>query len=196
MRTDLPLVYVTGFEPFAGHARNPSGELALELAAAPAPGLALHACVLPVSLERAPRAFDAGLAAAGATPVLVLALGVHLGAQLRIEARARALLDSAKRDEDGALAAGCRAPGPAEERCSLDLGLAVVALERELPGRVLVSEDAGGFVCERLYHHALGRAQQCAAQALFVHVPRVELLPLADQARALRAMLLALVPRF
>lgn len=189
-----PLVYLTGFEPFAGHARNPSGELALALSAAPPQRLALLARVLPVSLERAPRAFDEGLAHAPRAPALILALGVHLGPELRLETRARASLGSNKRDEDGALAAGWLAPGPDERRCALALETAALALERAAPGRVCVSEDAGGFVCERLYHHALGRAQECGAAALFLHVPRVELMPLDEQAQAVRALLLELVP--
>jgi len=190
-----PLVYLTGFEPFAGHARNPSGELALALAATPPSRVELRARVLPVSLERAPRAFDEGLAEAPRAPDLLLALGVHLGAELRIEARARALLGSSKRDEDGALAEGWRAAGPDELRSSLDLEAVAAALERESPGRVRVSEDAGGFVCERLYHHALGRARERGVPALFVHVPRAELMPLGEQERALRALLIELVLR-
>src|SRR5262245_26864766 len=83
-----PLVFVSGFGPFETVGLNPSGEIALALAASPPAGTGVRAVVLPVSFARAPETWDAAfaeLAGQGRRPDLVVALGVAKRPGFRLE---------------------------------------------------------------------------------------------------------------
>ncbi|MEM7309823.1 MAG: hypothetical protein AAF682_24315 [Planctomycetota bacterium] len=166
-----PLLLLTGFEPFLDVAINPSGELARELIADPPAGLRLAGGVLPVSIERVPAAYDALVAAAGEAPAALVSLGVQRESYFRLERRARAALTSDKRDNDGRLASGTVLEGAADLETTLALEPLADALRAAGAGDVRLSDDAGGYVCERTYHHVLRRAEEAGVPGLFLHIP-------------------------
>jgi pyroglutamyl-peptidase len=185
-------VLVSGFGPFESFERNPSGAVAEALAAEPPAGVRVIAGVLPVSFARAPRTLDELLQQAGAEPPeLLLGLGVQRKAGFRLERRARPRLKLVPRpDVDG------RSPGEfSRDEDYLETGLALEPLlgelERRGVGEAGISVDAGGFVCEWVYHHLLVRARERGARALFVHVPPEHFTPLARQIEIVRAVLQA-----
>jgi pyroglutamyl-peptidase len=185
-----PLLLLTGFEPFLEVVDNPSGRVVERLLAAPPDGLRLAGGVLPVSIARVPDAFDALLAAAPAPPDAIVSLGVHRDPLFQLERRARAALSSAKRDNDGRLANGVMLAGAAVLETSFELEELARAL-RAGGADVRLSDDAGGFVCERAYHHALTRAAELGIPAVFLHVPRLDAVPLDVQEGAMAALLVA-----
>lgn len=184
------LLFVTGFGPFFRVTRNASGEVARALAAAPPPGWDVVAHELPVTFAGAPPALEAALdALAPRIPDLLLALGVHREGWFRLERRARPRLDSAKPDNDGVYAAALGPVGERELATPLDLAALAERLRRAGAAEARVSEDAGGFVCERAYLAALEAGRRRGFPALFLHVPPAERLDPAEQAAILRRFL-------
>lgn len=183
---------VTGFGPFEAVRENPSGALARRLAAEPPAGWRIAAEELPVSFERAPAALDRLLAGLAAPPELLLGLGVHREEGYRLERRARGRPPAVTRpDVDGR----SNFEVPAGEG-TLASPLPLEALVETLAAEGLrVSEDAGGYVCERVYHRLLVHAGERGVPALFVHVPPLERAALAEQERTLRALFAALAAR-
>lgn len=172
-----PLILVSGFGPFLDVERNPSGELALALAENPPLAAEVNGFVLPVSIERSAQEFDAHLAEQPGRALFQLCLGVHRGDYYRIERRARAQLRSERPDIDGVMAASVLLPGPSQLDCSFDCERLSRSLGSAGGKEVRVSEDAGGYVCERIYHHALSRE----VPALFLHVPPLRCASLEQQ---------------
>jgi pyrrolidone-carboxylate peptidase len=185
---------VTGFGPFESYGVNPSAEVALALARRPPTGLTVVAGVLPASFERAPRAWDELYDGLKGRPELVLALGVLRAGDrgFRIEAAAGPELVLVPRpDVDGRMPAEFSRPGP-----TLTSAVDVDALQRRLVERGVhearCSRSAGGYVCERLYHHVLARSREHGVRALFVHVPPLSATPLERQVEVVGLALEAL----
>lgn len=185
-------VGVTGFGSFVGVPRNPSEELASALAAEPPLGVEVRHCILPVTLAGSARELDRWLDGQATPPRALLALGVHDGPAFRLERRAGARLHSEKRDNDGVLADGVVLPGADELFTSLDLAELASVLRGGGAAETLVSEDAGGFVCERVYHRTLTRGQASGVPSLFLHVPPLDLVPFDAQLPPVRALVAAL----
>ena len=185
-----PLVLVTGFGPFLDAVRNPSGEIARALGESPPAGIDIASTVLPVSFVQVPTALEAVLAGLlPRVPDLLLGLGLHREPGLRLEARARSTLTSAKPDVDGAFAASLGALAGGELRTALDLEPLAAALRAAGAGDVRVSEDAGGYVCERTYHALLTAGARSSSPALFLHVPSADHIEPERQAALVRAWL-------
>jgi pyroglutamyl-peptidase len=187
-----PLVLLTGFGPFETFAANPSALVAERVAAAPPPGLRVRASVLPVSFERAPSAWDAALEEAGA-PALLLALGVAQEPGFRFERHGGPRLKVVPRpDVDGRSAGEFSRPGP-----PLVTRVAVDDLVARLRARgvadAFVSESAGGYVCERIYHHVLARGAALGVPGLFLHLPPESETPIERQAEVVGWVLEELV---
>ena len=192
-------VLVTGFEPFLDVALNPSGELARlldgqRIEAAKSVSIDVLGRVLPVAYQDAPRAFDAALDACAAPPALVLCLGVHRGQEFRLELRAGKRFGSEKPDNEGQFGTTVPLDGPEWRRSPLDVeGVCVRALERAGAPKIVVSEDAGGFLCERVYRAALDRGDALGIPALFLHVPPADTLAVASQLEVVTGLLRSLV---
>jgi pyroglutamyl-peptidase len=183
---DDAILLLTGFGPFAGVPDNPSGRAAEALTAE----RGVHSAVLPVSFRGAPRAFDAALARlAPAVPVALVGLGVHRGAEFRLERRACRPLRSLQPDLEGVCAAAVALEGPGELCTGVDLE--ALAGELRLAGArsVRISDDAGGYVCERLYRHALETGARLGIPAVFLHVPPCAAVPLEFQIPVVRALI-------
>lgn len=191
-----PLVLVTGFGPFLDVSHNPSGEIALALAQAPPAGIAVEARVLPVSFHGAPAGLEAALEGLRPRiPDVMLGLGLHRESWLRLESRARATMASPKRDLEGRLGVELGSLPGGELRSALDLAALGQELRAAGADDVRLSDDAGGYVCERTYRATLEAGARLARPALFLHVPSAEHVPVARQTEVLRAWLPALVRR-
>ncbi len=179
-------VLITGFGAFGEVVFNPSGAVAQALAHHPPRGWRVSAAVLPVTFAGAPLAVDRALSLVDGPVDLLLGLGVHPGHTFRIERRARAAFSSMRVDTDQALHQNT--PG-APLTTSLDVAVFAQALQRAGAGAVVVSDDAGQYVCERTYHHLLSNTRTTPRCALFVHVPPEISLPHTVQAQVMRVFL-------
>ena len=165
-------VLVTGFEPFAGSAVNPSQRLVEELAAQPPAGVELATAVLPVAYARAAEALRAAVRAA--EPDVVVCFGQADGRPgISVERFALNLDDAANVDNDGATSGAAVDPeGPAAYRSTLPVDEIVAAL-RAAGIPAAASRDAGGFLCNHVFY-ALMRVlelERPGAVGGFVHVP-------------------------
>ena len=189
----MSTLLLTGFEPFLDVTLNPSGEVARRLDGADlGGGVRVMGRELPVAFERAPDELEAALRQAGGGVHAIVSLGVHRGAAFRLEARARAVFESEQPDNDGRRGASVRLPGPAERRTSLDLERCERWLRAAGADEVVHSDDAGGYLCERIYRAGLDAAARLDVPALFLHVPPVEHLGVAEQERVVSGFLRAL----
>ena len=181
---------ITGFGPFEEVLENPAGRLALRLEAHPPAGWAVRARELPVSFRRGPMALDELLDGLSAHPDLLLALGAHEDPGFRLErgARGSATGRPGRTDVDGVPAT--ELPGePGDYRSSLPVDQLASALRERTGVAAWVSDDAGGYVCERVYHRLLRRGKKEGTPALFMHVPPFEHASPERQERVLHALL-------
>jgi pyroglutamyl-peptidase len=193
MTRRLPLVLVSGFGPFEKVSLNPSGEIARALEAEPPAGLRVASRVLPASFERGPAGWDEFLQS-NPVPALCLALGVAKRPGFRLERYAGPQLKvGPRRDVDGRLGADFSRRGP-----RLETGVALSPLLAALRARglehVRISNTAGGYVCERVYHHLLLRAAERRVPGLFIHVPPLRFTRLRRQIQVVRWALEHLFP--
>ena len=192
-----PYVFLTGFGPFLDVELNPSGELAGALDGASFDGAQVSAVVLPVAFDEVAPAYRGALAAlaahGGERPLALLSMGVHREAWFRLERRARPQLTSTKPDTGGRSAAELGPLGDTELHTGLDLDALAAALERGGAREVGLSDDAGGYVCERTYYEVLERAAELGVPGLFLHVPPADLVPIAEQRGPVESLLRELV---
>ncbi len=188
-----PLVLVTGFGPYEEVTSNPSGAIAAALCDRPPAGVRVVGGELPVSFVRSAQALDELLEACPRPPDVLLALGLKKrGDGFDLESRARPGLDPSRADNDGSAGDVLDLSERGELATSLDLARLSSVLVAAGAPRVAVSRDAGGYVCERIYHHVLSRAEDLGAAGLFLHVPPESVFPIASQVEAVRALVAAL----
>lgn len=178
------MILVTGFEPFGGLARNPSGEVAQALA-----GGDVSAAVLPVDYA----AIGPRLAELLAEPWdAVVLTGVAVGRPaVNLERVAINFRDPARADNAGAVPDGPLVPGgPAAyfstlplERLRDDLAAAGLPVEFSL--------TAGAYLCNAGFYLARHALEARGVPCGFVHLPptpdlalAATPLPLDDQIRA------------
>ncbi|QCR18275.1 pyroglutamyl-peptidase I [Agrococcus sp. SGAir0287] len=161
-------ILVTGFEPFGGDPENASREAVLRLASHAAAGDEVVTGVLPVAFATAPLALRALVDAHA--PDAVLAVGEAGGrAVVTPERHGRNRMDARIPDERGDQPRGAAIDDGAPARpATLDVDLLVAAI-REAGVPAEASEDAGGFVCNRIAVEVAG----LGVPAAFVHVPAV-----------------------
>ena len=183
---------VTGFGPFEERRFNPSRAIAAALARDPPPGVRVRSHELPVSFVRAPRAVERFVDRhARSRPVLLLGLGLQKQGGFRFETCARGRTSTERTDNDGVAGASLAGrTGP-----TLRTGMDVRALARLLRAsgarKVRVSDDAGGYVCERTYRALLEAGRKHGIDAVFLHVPPARCVRTSTQVRFVRAMLAA-----
>ncbi|MFT7679847.1 MAG: pyroglutamyl-peptidase [Planctomycetota bacterium] len=179
-----PFLLVTGFGAFEAVETNPSGAIASSLDARP-DVLGLE---IPVSFTRGPAAMDQALASLPAPPAGILSIGVHPGPEFRLERRARSGLSSERPDNDGDLGSSLGWSG-ADLATTLDLEAMLKVLHGPAAQpSARLSDDAGRYVCECIYRHALTRGNELGIPALFLHVPPLESLALASQRSVVEAL--------
>jgi len=184
----LPLVLVTGFGPFADDADNPSRVVAMALERDPPPGVRVRARELPVTFAGAPLEVAAFSAEArDERPALLLGLGVQRDAYFRFETCARGRFDPSRADNEGATGAGIDLGPTLTTRADVERLAAI--LRESGASDVRVSNDAGGYVCERTYRALLEAGDRIDAPAVFLHVPPARAVDSREQTRVVRALL-------
>lgn len=163
---------ITGFGPFPGVPRNPSGLLATRIARDPRwrrLGWRIKGRAFPTDYARV-AAEIADLAEK--PPRFVLMLGVAARSKaLRVEMVARNRSSLTARDVSGwrvkrrALEAGAAASRPGRHA-----GPALVQALRDGGVKAGISRDAGRYVCNASYWWMLG-AMQRSTRVVFVHIP-------------------------
>ena len=169
-------VLVSGFEPFAGAASNPSGDVVRRLAASGHPGVDMVTVVLPVAFAASGERLAAAIVQH--RPDVVIALGVAEGRVGITPERVAINLDDA-RIADNAGAQPNDEPiepgGPDGRFTGLPVKAIVDALRQQaLPASVSLS--AGSYVCNHVFYVLQALAEQRERQGRplrsgFVHVP-------------------------
>jgi len=173
-------VLITGFEPFAGEAVNPSWEVARALDGRRIAGHRLVARQLPCSFAGALVALDQALHGLPTPPRLVLALGLAGNrSAVSIERIAINVIDARIADNAGAQPVDepVVLGGPAAYFSRLPIKAIAAGLQQAgLPAEI--SQTAGTFVCNQVFYGLLHRLQLMPAlRGGFIHLP-----PLPEQA--------------
>ena len=184
------LILLTAFGPFPGVERNPSREVAAALEREPPRDARILSRELPVTFRGVPSAIDAFLADhARERPAALVGLGVQRRASFRLERRARGRYDSERPDNDGFAPAQLALDLGSELTTRVDLERLAEGLRSAGAPAVEISDDAGGYVCERTYHQLLLRGEELDLPTVFLHVPPVAAMDPAEQVPYVRAML-------
>lgn len=190
---NAPLAIVTGFGPFLSVPANPSQKVAKILQSEPPAEAEVRALELPVSFTSSKDCLDRFLAELPRPPKVLLGLGAHRNGFFRLESRARPVLDSVKPDNDGRFAAEVSPLGERELRTSFELERFATCLAAPELEPVVISNEAGGYVCELTYYALLEAAERFGIPALFLHVPPSEFMKPERQATYVRALLAELI---
>lgn len=167
-------VIVSGFGPFLQNAQNPSDAIARSLDGAALGRLEMVAeTPLPVVYADAAKQVLARASREEADALLCLGLAAKERG-LRIERSAKNRSTSLDADARGEVRAGRLAIDGEDD--VLETSIDADAFARALHERgvaAIVSEDAGGYVCNDLYFRLLhaGRTGRGPRRVLFVHVP-------------------------
>jgi pyroglutamyl-peptidase len=164
-------ILITGFEPFAGLAYNPSAEIAQTLDGRDIGGARVIGRLLPVDYARYREALAALLDEHA--PDLYIGFGLATGEDMiRIERFGVNLADFDIPDNAGARHVGRRIEpeGPDARAATLPCAeIRAALLEAGIPARL--SNSAGSYLCNATLYSALGL---CAAQQVpcgFIHLP-------------------------
>ncbi len=184
-----PLFLVTGFGAFEDVTENASARIVERLLAEPPSGIELCGRVLPVSFVRSAQAIDEALRALlPRRPDLLFSMGVCPGGAMRLERRAGIRLRADRPDVDGQSGEGVLLEG-GDLETSLDLEPLAALLTHAGAREVQLSSDAGAYVCERVYRHVLEAGARLSIPALFLHVPRADVVPVDEQIGPVRALI-------
>jgi pyroglutamyl-peptidase len=171
---------LTGFGPFGTVISNPTDRLVGRFATETAPGHEITTCLLPTSFCRAPEIMAVTLERGGrdGSPFdLVLMLGVAQGSPgWRVESCGRNWSD-ARPDVDSYVPTAGPILPDAPEKIAVTLpvdDLVAALLRAGLPA--VVSDSAGGYLCNHILFLTLHRLRQSAHPtcAGFLHVPADE----------------------
>jgi pyroglutamyl-peptidase len=176
MAAPAPVILLTGFEPFAGDALNPSGLVCRALHGQRVAHATVHAVELPCVFGRALQVLDEALAATPA--VLVVALGLAAGrAEISVERVAINVDDARIPDNAGGQPVDTPVVegGPAAWFSTLPVK-AIVAALREAGLPAAVSQTAGTFVCNHVFYGLQHRLAGTGVRSGFVHVPLIDAL--------------------
>ena len=194
-------VLITGFDPFSGAERNPSGEIAVALDGETVAGAMIRGVVLPTAYDACVVAL--GMAMTQVRPDFVLLLGMLEGRRGIVPERVALNLDAASiADNDGNLRAdqSIWSDGPVAYFSRLPVRAIAAAISAAgLPSGVSLS--AGSFVCNHLFYEAMVMTEAAAVRAGLIHVPALpdmvpaELpsMPLEEMIRGIRAALEAIL---
>ena len=168
-----PVILLTGFEPFGGHAANPSEEVAKALDGRAVGGVVVRSAVLPVDHAAA------GPRAARLVDELDPRAIVHLGlaggrARIALERVALNVMDFDTPDNTGYRACNepCVPGGPPAYFATLPLAAMLEALVADgVPA--YVSNTAGTYLCNQTLYGTLHRLAERGqpARAGFIHLP-------------------------
>jgi pyroglutamyl-peptidase len=162
---------ITGFEPFAGLAYNPSADIAASLDGQEIGGRRVVARLLPVDFARYREALDAMLREVA--PALYVGFGLASGEDMiRIERFGVNLADFDIPDNAGARHVGqaIEPDGPAARASTLPCAeIRAALLEAGIPARL--SNSAGSYLCNATLYSALGLCVARQTPCGFIHLP-------------------------
>ncbi|NHK98077.1 pyroglutamyl-peptidase I [Rubrivivax benzoatilyticus] len=201
MTATLPVLMVTGFEPFGGEDLNPSWEVCAALDGLQIGGARVVARRLPCAFGAALQALDEALALHA--PALVLCLGQAAGrADFSVERVAINVDDARIPDNLGACPVDVPVlpGGPAAYFATLPIKAMVAALHGAgLPASV--SQTAGTYVCNHVFYGLMHRLTvRPGVHGGFMHLPLLPVqaarrpgpsLPLTTQVEGVRVALAA-----
>ncbi len=167
------VIVVTGFEPFGGHAANPSEEVAKAVDGSRVGACAVRSAVLPVHHADAAARVEALLAEIA--PEAIVHLGLANGrARVALERAALNVMDYPLPDNAGRRITNqpCVPGGPAAYFSTLPLGAILEALTAQgIPA--YISNAAGTYLCNQTLYgtlHLLARRAR-PPRAGFIHLP-------------------------
>jgi len=194
--TDVMRILLTGFEPFGGLLRNPSGDLARALDGASVGGATIAGAVLPVDYAQVGPALDRLLDADDWAAIVLTGVAVGRG-QICLERVAINFREAGRTDNSGtAPAEPALVPGgPAAYFSTLPLeALRDDLLEAGLP--VAISLSAGAYLCNAAFYLARRGTDTRGIPCGFVHLPptpdlalAATPLPFEEQRRGLERMI-------
>jgi pyroglutamyl-peptidase len=162
---------ITGFEPFAGLAYNPSADIAASLDGQEIGGRRIVARLLPVDFARYREALDALLKEIA--PALYVGFGLASGEDMiRVERFGVNLADFDIPDNAGARHVGqaIEPNGPAGRASTLPCAeIRAALLEAGIPARL--SNSAGSYLCNATLYSALGLCAARQTPCGFIHLP-------------------------
>lgn len=169
----MTTILITGFGPFPGAPVNPSGALARALATAKRREF--------TGLRRVAHVFETSYAAVGRDlprllrqhrPDIVLMFGLAAGTPfVRIETRARNAVSTRNPDVAGKTRGhNAISPGTAASLSGRTRDARLLAAARATGADVRLSHDAGDYLCNYTYWHAL-EASRSGTLVQFVHIP-------------------------
>jgi pyrrolidone-carboxylate peptidase len=127
-------------------------------------------------------------------PAALVGLGLQKNKPwFRLESRARGRYEGERTDNSGETASEAVGEIGPDFETDLDLELLAAALRAAGAEDVRLSDDAGGYVCERTYHALLAAGQLTGSPALFLHLPPPEAVDVETQTACVRRMIAALV---
>ena len=167
----VPPLLITGFEPFAGLAYNPSADIAASLDGQEIGGRRVVARLLPVDFARYRETLDALLREIA--PALYVGFGLASGEDMiRVERFGVNLADFDIPDNAGARHVGraIEPDGPAARASTLPCAeIRTGLLEAGIPARL--SNSAGSYLCNATLYSALGLCAARQTPCGFIHLP-------------------------
>jgi len=177
-------VLLTGFGPFGKIHNNASAAIINFLRDNPLihpHNINIKFLVLPVSYLQAPSILKKWLENNPEfVPDLIMSLGVHRGDYFRFETKARFQLTSKAQDIDGCSMHAFKPLIQHDLESSLNIKLLCERLSEQSQHPLVVSSNAGGYVCEAIYHTSLSLAlaiNEKSVISCFLHVPSLDILP-------------------
>ncbi len=165
-------VVISYFDPFGGAAFNNSERVAraLESKLRGHPSLTVHLCALETVFERSFGQLEACVRSLPTPPTVVLGLG-ETGCNLKVELLGRNLDHSFGPDNSGVMrkTSPINPGGPQELGLRYPLAQMYCALSPEERRAVVVSNDAGSFVCNNVAYQYAWRYPE--ERFGFIHVP-------------------------
>ena len=171
-----PKVFVAGFGPFPGAAKNPSGRLARDVARSrriAASGAKIAAVVMPTVYREVFTTLYRVLKSEQPDVVLMFGLAGSTP-YLRIETRAANAASRIHPDAAGEKPADRSLIAGAPPFLTVSAPVRrLIAAARQAGARAELSIDAGGYICNAAFFHALEIARKTGTPKLvaFVHIP-------------------------
>ncbi len=165
------MILVTGFEPFGGEARNPSGEIALALDGLWVAGVPIRGVVLPCVFGQS--LADLRQLLQRERPSLVICLGMAASRTCLSLERVAINVDDARIPDNAGLSPvdqAVVADGPVGYWSTLPIKAIRAAWERDgLPAEI--SQTAGTFVCNHVFYGLMHSLASSGGRGGFIHVP-------------------------
>ena len=151
----------------------------------------VNGCELPVSFSAAPAQLQQIIHSLDAPPNLIICLGFHDGPGYLVETCAGKIYQNHP-DNEGAFSKAIDSKEIGTLYTSLNTQKISYILSMGGASDVKISSDAGGYVCEWLYRHALEEGEKIGASAIFIHVPPIKEVRFEQQVKIIGTLISAI----